>query len=646
MSGDQDFVVSPIPSPMSHLEPHQPSRKVSIADGLLGHDNLAFESPRSRKVSANSEHAEMGPVRKKSILHKSSDFENTSISGRSDSGKQINGDATRSKKHSVTDSVHSKTRFSETDDDDRYFHFIFRSWWYTFCLKCRSADEGLPSWQPPLWPKICPHPFCPSYRQFTRIISLGLIGTLSWCILYSIVGETAAPPNGKLFQLIILSICAHFGGWLMSLTTLPALVGMLFTGLIFQNVQIVNIDESFSEITKELSYNPAGLDLDPHALSRLKYTVIKIGLVPWTVEAIVVAVLSVFLLGLPWDYGVLLGSIVAAVSPAVVVPCLFRLRSKGYGVAKGIPTLIIAIAGIDDAISVAIFGIVKSVMFSNSSVTTLIIQGPLSIVGGIAFGVLWGIVCNYAPERNDPFMVPLRVLLLLMGGMISVFGSELIGYGGAGPLGCVSAAFSCLVCWNRQGWEIEDNPAATAFHIFWMIFEPILFGITGASIKLNELNGSVVYISLGILAAAAIIRILTTTVVGIGCKLNLKEKVFVAFSLMAKATVQAALGPIALSMVASGTDEHDYAYKVQTTCVLAIMLTAPTAAILMTILGTRLLTKTKFPVVPEGWRRSHRPSIRDISIIDEEEERDENIEHTCDSTSNKIKLDSNTKSEV
>lgn len=135
-------------------------------------------------------------------------------------------------------------------------------------------------------------------------------------------------------------------------------------------------------------------------------------------------------------------------------------------------------------------------------------------------------------------MVPLRVLLLLVGGLIAVFGSELIGYGGAGPLGCVAAAFVCLVFWSRQGWEIEENPAATAFHIFWMIFEPILFGITGASIKLNELDGNVVGVCLGILSIAAVIRILATVVVGIGCKLNLKEKFFVAFSLMAKATVQ------------------------------------------------------------------------------------------------------------
>lgn len=70
----------------------------------------------------------------------------------------------------------------------------------------------------------------------------------------------------------------------------------------------------------------------------------------------------------------MLGSIIAAVSPAVVVPCLFRLRSKGYGVAKGIPTLVLAVAGIDDAASVAIFGIISSIMFTESSLVNTILQ--------------------------------------------------------------------------------------------------------------------------------------------------------------------------------------------------------------------------------------------------------------------------------
>lgn len=120
-------------------------------------------------------------------------------------------------------------------------------------MKCR-AEEELPSWKPPIWDRLCPYPFCLSYRQFSRIITLCFIVVFSYGVLYAIVGETAAPPSGKLYQLILLSILSFMGGWLISLTTLPPLVGMLFTGLILQNVGVVDLDEHFAEITAEIRY--------------------------------------------------------------------------------------------------------------------------------------------------------------------------------------------------------------------------------------------------------------------------------------------------------------------------------------------------------------------------------------------------------
>lgn len=282
----------------------------------------------------------------------------------------------------------------------------------------------------------------------------------------------------------------------------------------------------------------AGLDLDPNAMRRLKFTVVKLSIIPVAVEFSIILITTHYFLGLPWIWAALLGAIISAVAPAVVVPCLFRFRTKGYGVAKGIPTLVIAVAGIDDATSVALFGIIRSIMFSDDSLASQIIQGPVSIIGGIGFGVLWGLISRYVPEKYDPFVVPLRVLMLMVGGMVSVFGSEKIGYEGAGPLACVAAAFVSLVCWSKSGWEVEDNPAVTAFEIFWMIFEPILFGITGAQINIKELDPDIVSIGIGCLIAGIIVRVLATVLVGIGSKLNLKEKFFVALSWMAKATVQ------------------------------------------------------------------------------------------------------------
>lgn len=269
----------------------------------------------------------------------------------------------------------------------------------------------------------------------------------------------------------------------------------------------------------------AGLEMDPEAFKKVYVTILKLGLVPWTVEASCVAVLTHFFFDLPWIWAWALGSIIAAVSPAVVVPCLYRLRTKGYGVAKGIPTLIVAVAGIDDAASVALFGIITSILFSTGSLSYQIAQAPVCILGGLVYGVLWGYFAKFVPEKGDAYVVPLRTLMLFGGGLLAIFGSEEIGFEGAGPLGVVFAAFCSNYYWCKQGWDVEDNPVGTAFEIFWMFFEPILFGITGATVKFNELDPNYVLIGLSIIGGAAVLRIITTAAIAFGDRLNAKEKV-------------------------------------------------------------------------------------------------------------------------
>ena len=153
---------------------------------------------------------------------------------------------------------------------------------------------------------------------------------------------------------------------------------------------------------------------------------LRLSLIPWLVEFAVITVTTHYALNLTWIWATLLASIIAAVSPAVVVPGLLRLRAKGYGTAKGIPTLIIAVSGIDDAVSVAIYGIISSLLFSNESLVYHILQGPISIFGGIAIGIVWGLFLKFIPEQHDPYLVPLRILILFSGAIIFIIGMLLL----------------------------------------------------------------------------------------------------------------------------------------------------------------------------------------------------------------------------
>ncbi|EDV99190.1 GH13169 [Drosophila grimshawi] len=604
----------------------QPKRRVSIVSEVpvLGHnsagyDNLAFDFPHPH---FNTFTLWIGaPGRRRSILKDVVSHENEC--------DRVSTNSYEIYKQSALDVLNANYNGLQAVQgvQDNNGNYVEQSWIYNYCLKCRKQEPS-ESWEPPFWQKVFPYPLCPTFRTFSRLTSLTVIGALLWITSFVIIGKSAGP-GGQLFDLVVLTVAANFGGYLISLSTLPRLLGMLLVGLLFQNAGWVDFDGEFSKVIAHLRkfaltiiLTRAGLEMNPNAFKKVYKTILKLGIVPWFVEFGVLVLMSHFLLGLPWIWCCMLGSIMAAIAPAVVVPCLFRLRTKGYGVAKGIPTLVVAVSGVDDALSVAAFGIINTIMYSDRGHLYLFAQVPVCIVGGLGFGIVWGSLARIFPERGDAYVVPLRTMMLFIGNLVAIYGSGKLGFEGAGPLAVVFSSFISNYFWCKDGWTIDDNPVGTGFEIFWMIFEPILFGLTGATIKLRELDSNLIYIGAVCIFTGVIVRIFVTAGIAVGDRLNTKEKFFVGLAWMAKATVQAALGPVALRHLDETSTEEDrnWARIVQTICILSILLTAPLGAILISVTGPRMLTKTKQAQALTGWRR---PSIRDISIIDEEEERED-----------------------
>ena len=293
----------------------------------------------------------------------------------------------------------------------------------------------------------------------------------------------------------------------------------------------------------------AGLELDPVALMKLSAMVVRATFIPCFVEATVVAIMSNLLLGFPWTIGFMLGFVLAAVSPAVIIPCLMSLSQRGYGVEKGIPTLVIAACSADDVVAISGFGIFLGITFNTGKpLWTLILHGPIEVLIGVGFGMLWGILAQWIPNKEHTHVAFFRWLVLFSGGLIALFGSHLIHYDGAGGLATIIMAFVAGMQWRKEGWE-DHNPVIKTFHQMWLILEPIIFALIGTEIQIHKINPHTLGLSIAVLLVATFIRIIATYGAVSGGDLTRKEKVFMVFAWLPKATVQAALGPIFLDNV-------------------------------------------------------------------------------------------------
>ncbi|CAB3364808.1 Hypothetical predicted protein [Cloeon dipterum] len=422
------------------------------------------------------------------------------------------------------------------------------------------------------------------------------------CLVFSLllIGSDALPPNGQLWQLILLSVVAKAFGWLVTQFRLPGLLGMLLAGILLQCVGLVSIEGNYLGLIRIIRKASlvvimmrAGLDLDPKSVQKLKFSIMTLGWMPWAVEMCCVAAMSWWLFELSWSWAFLLGAVEAAVSPAVVVPNLILLRERGFGVAKGVPTLVLAVTGIEDAISISAFGVISSLILSTSSLVYSIMQGPLSVIVGVIAGCVTGLLFKFTPDKDDPYAISIRIFLLLLSGFLMILGFDFVKLPGAGPLAVIIAAFMAGATFANQGWLVGQNQVALTFGVLWQFFEPIVFGLVGAQIKIVELPLQMVGLAAACVSAPAIVRLITTLILLTGSGFNVKEKVFISMAWMAKATIQAVLGPAVVDMVRDSDDLilHESADIVFNVCVTSILLTAPIGAILIAVTGPKLLSK-------------------------------------------------------
>uniref|UniRef100_A0AAG5CRN3 Cation/H+ exchanger transmembrane domain-containing protein n=1 Tax=Anopheles atroparvus TaxID=41427 RepID=A0AAG5CRN3_ANOAO len=445
----------------------------------------------------------------------------------------------------------------------------------------------------------CPASLRRNWPVVSQPLALLLLFGFLWAIAYSILPPELSNPAGGLMRLAFLFVGAQACGILVSLTGLPDMLGMLFWGVLYANVGWADFGgyERLEVFLREMALVNimllAGLGLDYGALRSLFRFIMQLTLVPTAAEVAAVAVLSRYLLDLPWLWGVLLGLVETAISPNVVVTVLLRLKEERLGLNKGIHTLIIAMTSCNDVLAIFLFGVILGVIFSTGNLTSQILQGPIGIVIGLAYGTVCGLALLHVPSYQAKYTNGLRFAMTALAGTLSVVGSKMAGYPSAGALGCIVTAFVAGTGWRKRP-PTECNEVSMYLDLLWKFLKPVSFSLIGKEVNFSVLAGETVLYGAITLLVAVLLRLGFSYLSTLGSELNWKEKAYVTLSGFPKATVQAALGPAALDLARSlnATEEIEKAQIVLIVTVLAIILTAPLGALLMIKLAPRWLKRS------------------------------------------------------
>lgn len=386
----------------------------------------------------------------------------------------------------------------------------------------------------------------------------------------------------------LILVIGMLTGWLCKKIKLPSLLGMLLTGILLGPHVLNLLDPSLLSISADLRkialiiiLTRAGLGLDLSGLKKLGRPAVMMCFVPATFELLGMLLLAPKLLGLSLLEAAIMGAVLAAVSPAVVVPRMVKLTEEGYGTAQGIPQLILAGASVDDVYVIVLFSTFTGMMQGSGISVISFVNIPISILLGIGIGFLAGYLLSLFFTRIH-IRDTSKVLLLLSISFFLVTLEDSLS---------TPITFSALIAimFIGVGLQKRREPVAKRLSVkygkLWVAAEVFLFVLVGATVNISYL-GKVGISALLMILGALLFRMAGVFVCLLGTSLTLREKLFTMMAYTPKATVQAAIGgiPLALGFACGET--------VLTVAVLAIVLTAPLGAFAIDATYRTLLTKS------------------------------------------------------
>lgn len=387
------------------------------------------------------------------------------------------------------------------------------------------------------------------------------------------------------FALIFL--CGMVLGGIFQKLRLPSLLGMLITGMILGPYALNLLDDSILGISADLRQlaliiilTRAGLSLNLSDLKKVGRPAILLCFVPACFEIAGMVLLAPRLLGISVLDAAIMGAVVGAVSPAVIVPRMLRMMEQKQGTEKGIPQMILAGASVDDVFVIVLFTSFTGLAQGGSLSPIRFLSIPVSILLGLVVGLIcgWGMGKFFrAVHLRDSA----KVLILLSISFLLVAAENALE--GMVPFSGLLAVMGMGAALGKNRPEVAERLSAK-FSKLWVAAELVLFVLVGAAVDLSyavKFGPVMIFVILG----ALVFRGLGVLVCTAKTSLTRKERFFCTAAYLPKATVQAAIGGVPLAMGLSCGN------IVLTAAVLAILITAPLGAFLIDQLAGRI-----FPV--------------------------------------------------
>ena len=390
-----------------------------------------------------------------------------------------------------------------------------------------------------------------------------------------------------LTSIAIILLCGLMVGWMFNKIKLPSLLGMIIVGIILGPHGLNIIDDSILMISGDLRQialviilTRAGLSLDISDLKKVGRPAVLMCFVPACIEILGTILLAPILLGVSVLDAAIIGSTIAAVSPAVIVPRMIKLMDEGYGTDKSIPQLILAGASVDDVFVIVVFTAFTTLASTGKVSAASFLQIPISIILGIVLGCAVGALLVMFFKRRH-IRDSIKILIILsISFLILELQNQLEGYV---PVSGLLAIMSMGIVINQK-YSVLAKRLSVKYNKLWLAAEVFLFVLVGVAVDIKyAISAGIMVVML--IICALVFRMFGVMIALLKTDLSVKERIFCMVAYTPKATVQAAIGSIPLSM---GLECGSITLTV---AVVSILITAPFGAICVDNLYRKLLRK-------------------------------------------------------